>query len=92
MAETSSQLFSTSLKILSWNIQGLQTKLSSTKTTHGRSKLDIPFIKNIIKDFDIICLQETWLKKDDLVFLDIRQKVRLENPNQTEVGEELQYS
>lgn len=56
------------LNISSWNIQGLRTKLHGTNSTLGASKLNIKLIQNIIKQHDIICLQETWQKHENLCF------------------------
>ena len=48
-------LYRNNLKILTWNIEGLY------KGT--LNKLDVPNIRKMIMQFDIVCLQETWYGK-----------------------------
>ncbi len=45
-------LYKNNLKILTWNIEGL--------FKGNLNKLDVPQIRKIITQFDIVCLQETW--------------------------------
>ena len=45
-------VYRNNLKILSWNIEGLYKA--------NICKLDIPTIRNLILDFEIVCLVETW--------------------------------
>ena len=54
--------------IISWNIQGLKTRLKPTKQTISNTKLNIKSIKSKLSKFDIICLQETWAKDETLTF------------------------
>lgn len=56
------------IKIASWNIQGLRTRLQATNSSLGDTKLNIQSIQRTIKEYDIICLQETWLKDNTLNF------------------------
>jgi len=56
--------------IISWNIQGLKTKLKPTNQTISNTKLNIKSIKSNLSKFDIICLQETWAKDESLMFQD----------------------
>ena len=57
-------------KIISWNIQGLKTRLKPTNQTISNTKLNIKSVKSNLSKFDIICLQETWAKDESLVFQD----------------------
>ena len=43
----------TSLKIISWNIEGMNS-------TNGECKLNMPDILKIVNSYDVICLQETF--------------------------------
>jgi len=56
--------------IISWNIQGLKTRLKPTNQTISNTKLNIKSIKSNLSKFDIICLQETWAKDESLMFQD----------------------
>ena len=56
--------------IISWNIQGLKTRLKPTQQTISNTKLNIKSIKSNLSKFDIICLQETWAKDESLTFQD----------------------
>ena len=58
------------LKIASWNIQGLMTRMQPTNSSISNSKLNVKLIRNKIQQFDIVCLQETWLKTNDINFPD----------------------
>lgn len=60
----------TNLKIASWNIQGLMTRLVASNSSLSNSKLQIRSIENMIQQHDIICLQETWIKNDGFLFPD----------------------
>ena len=53
------------IKIASWNIQGLKSRLRANKCTLGDTKLKIQSVQQELKKFDIICLQETWLKEEN---------------------------
>ena len=53
---------------MSWNIQGLKTRLKPTEQTISNTKLNIKSIKSKLSKFDIICLQETWAKDETLTF------------------------
>ena len=44
-----------------WNIEGAMEKVNSSKL----NKIEDPVFKNILKTFDILCLQETHLSQDD---------------------------
>ena len=56
------------LNVFSWNIQGLKTRFKPTSTSFSNNKLNIKSITRKISNFDIILLQETWLKQNDLEF------------------------
>lgn len=56
------------LNIISWNIQGLQTRLKPSKTILSNSKLNINSINRNLSNYDIILLQETWLKDQHLEY------------------------
>ena len=58
------------ISIISWNIQGLKTRLKPTNQTISNTKLKIKSIKSNLSKFDIICLQETWAKEESLAFQD----------------------
>ena len=58
------------LNILSWNIQGLNTRLKPTLLSNSSSKLEITSIRNYLNNYDIVFLQETWLKEKKLNFKD----------------------
>ena len=52
-----------SLAVGGWNIQGVFEKIQASKI----NKLDDPFFKSILKQFDILRLQETHLSQDDII-------------------------
>ncbi len=52
MSQTMTTQYRNNLSILSWNIEGL--------FKGNLCKLDIPVINRLIKEFDIVCLSETW--------------------------------
>ena len=54
--------------IISWNIQGLKTRLKPTNQTFSNTKLNVKAIKSKLSKFDIICLQKTWAKEEALTF------------------------
>ena len=54
--------------IISWNIEGLKTRLKPTNQTISNTKLNVKAIKSKLSKFDIICLQETWAKEEALTF------------------------
>ena len=56
--------------IISWNIQGLKTRLQLTNQRISNTKLNIKSVKSNLSKFDIICFQETWAKDESLVFKD----------------------
>ena len=58
----------TVFNIISWNIQGLKTRLKPTHQGISNTKLNIKSIKANLSKFDVICLQETWAKDDSLTF------------------------
>ena len=58
----------TVFNIISWNIQGLKTRLKPTHQGISNTKFNIKSIKANLSKFDVICLQETWAKDDSLTF------------------------
>ena len=58
----------TVFNIISWNIQGLKTRLKPTHQGISNTKFNIKWIKANLSKFDVICLQETWAKDDSLTF------------------------
>ena len=58
----------TVFNVISWNIQGLKTRLKPTHQGTSNTKLNIKSIKANLSKFDVICLQETWAKDDSLTF------------------------
>ena len=66
-----------SLSILSWNIQGLNTRLNPTKNLLSRSKLDIKYVDMLFRKANIVLIQETWLKENCLEFQGIRRTLRI---------------
>ena len=66
-------------KIISWNIQGLKTRLKPTNQTISNTKLNIKSVKSNLSKFDIICLQETWAKDESLVFQDYKVHSTVQN-------------
>lgn len=56
------------LKITSWNIQGLKTRLKPTNQSLSSCKLNIKSVHKNLAQYDVIFLQETWLKEDNLTF------------------------
>jgi len=74
--------------IISWNIQGLKTRLEPTNQTISNTKLNIKSIKSNLSEFDIICLQETWAKEESLTFQDyiVRSTVRSSKSKRGQAG------
>ena len=56
------------LNVISWNIQGINTRLQPRNVSLSNSKLKIRSVIKTLSAHDIIFLQETWLVSDDLVF------------------------
>lgn len=56
------------VNILSWNIGGLATKLKPTNSSISNSKLNVKSIQKILNEYDIVGIQETWLKDNSISF------------------------
>lgn len=53
-------------RLLQWNCRGIHGKLTE--------------FKNLIADFDIVCLQETWLKHKDILPMVGFRSIRRDRP------------
>ena len=58
-----SKCFFNNLTVGCWNVEGVYENVNSVKV----SKLNQPFIQDVLNKHDILCLQETHLSQDEVI-------------------------